>query len=148
MLCRVSSCTFDTCNTLLFPDGISKEAIILTCSPLSQFAVTLVTSRPEDAFIDLIANSILGAIMLSIAVKNPVYILSSTVSAMLFISLSILSLKHLSNVFIFTVLSLTIIVLLEVTTAKNSVVSAFNDHCIFLSFTNSVANNHILIEVI
>ena len=62
---------------MLFPDAFSKEALILTCSPRSEFAVTLVTSRPEYEFVDLIANSILEAMMLSIAVKiqfcNPVF---------------------------------------------------------------------------
>ena len=79
-LCRVSSFTFDTCRILLFPDAFSKEALIPTCSPRSEFAVTLVTSHPEDAFRDLIANSILGATTLSIAVKITFCILSSTVS--------------------------------------------------------------------
>ena len=69
MLCRVSSFTFDTCSMLLFPDAFPKEALFPTCSPRSEFAATLVTSRTDDAFIDLIANSILAATMLSIAVK-------------------------------------------------------------------------------
>ena len=66
---RVASFPFDTCNALLFPDAFSKEALIPTFFPRSEFAVTLVISRPEGAFIDLIANSILGATMLSMAVK-------------------------------------------------------------------------------
>ena len=57
VLCRVSSFTFDTCSILLFPDAFSKKALIPTCSPRSEFAVTLVSSRPEDEFIDLIAKS-------------------------------------------------------------------------------------------
>ena len=69
MFCRVSSFTFDTHSMSLFSDAFSKKALIPTHSPRSQFAVTLVTSRPEDAFIDLFANSILGATMLSIAAK-------------------------------------------------------------------------------
>ena len=76
MLCRVSSFTFDTRSILLFPDEFSKEALIPTCSPSSEFAVTLVTSRPEDAFIDLIANSILGATMLTIAINIEFSVLS------------------------------------------------------------------------
>ena len=68
MSCRVSSFTFDTPSVLLFPDACSKEALIPTCSLRSELADTLVASRPEDAFIDLIANSILGVTMLSIAV--------------------------------------------------------------------------------
>ena len=63
MFSRVSSFTFGTRSVLLFSDAFSKEALIPTRSPRSEFAVTLVTSRPEDAFIDLIANSILGATM-------------------------------------------------------------------------------------
>ena len=70
MSCRVSSFTFDTPSVLLFPDGFSKEVLICTCSLRSEFADTLVASRPEDAFIDLIANSSLGATMLSIAMKT------------------------------------------------------------------------------
>ena len=50
---------------IVVSDEFSKEALIPTCSPQSEFAVTLVASCPEDAFIDLIANSILGATMLS-----------------------------------------------------------------------------------
>ena len=61
MFCRVSSFTFDTTNVLLFPDAFSKEVLIPTCSLRSEFADTVVASRPEDAFIDLIASSILGA---------------------------------------------------------------------------------------
>ena len=70
MLCRVSSFTFDTCSILLFPDAFSKEALIPTCFPRSEFAVTLVTPRPEDAFIELITNFNLGATMLSIPVRT------------------------------------------------------------------------------
>ena len=92
-LFRVSSFTFDTCSTLLFQDAFSKEALTPACSPRSEFAVTLVASRPEDAFIDLPASSISGAIMLSIAVNIAFYILSSTVPTILLISLSILSIK-------------------------------------------------------
>ena len=118
-LCRVSSFTFDTCSILLFPDAFSKEALIPTCSPRSAFAVTLVASRPEDAFIDLIADSIFGATMLTIAVKIAFCILSSTVSTILLISLSILSLKHLSKVLTFTVLSIIAILLLEASIVKS-----------------------------
>ena len=105
MLCRVSSYLLDTCSILLFRDAFSKEVLILTCSPRSEFVVTLVTSRPEDAFIHLIANSILGVTMLSKAVKIAFCILFSTVSTKLLISLSIFSLKHLSKGFTFIVLS-------------------------------------------
>ena len=69
MLCRVSSFAFDTPSVLLFLDAFSKEALIPTCSLRSEFADTLVTSRPEGAFIDLIASSILGAAIISIAAK-------------------------------------------------------------------------------
>ena len=78
MFCRVSSFTFDTPNVLLFPDAFSKEVLIPTCSLRSEFADTLVASRPEDAFIDLIASSILGATIFSIAVKIAFCSLSST----------------------------------------------------------------------
>ena len=72
--------------------------------PRSEIAVTLVAFRPEDAFFDLMAHSTLGATMLSKAIKIGFYILSSTVSTILLISLSILLLKHLSKIFTFTVL--------------------------------------------
>ena len=59
MLCRVSSFTFDTSSVSLFLDVFSREALTPTRSLRSDFAETLVASRPEDAFIDLIASSIL-----------------------------------------------------------------------------------------
>ena len=119
MLFRISSFTFDTCSTLSFPDAFSKGAFIPKCSQHSQFAVILVASRPQDAFIDLFANSILGATMLSIAVKTKFWIPSSTVSTIRLISLSTLSLKHLSKVFRFTVFSLVAKLLLGVPTVKS-----------------------------
>ena len=117
-LCRVSSFTFDITWVSLFPDAFSKEALIPACSLRSEFTDTLVTSRPEDALIDLIANSILGATILSIAVRIAFCILSSTVSTILFISLSILSLKHLSRVFTFIAFQLSTELLLKVPTVK------------------------------
>ena len=69
MLIRVSSFPFGTCSTFLCPDAFSKEASIPACFPRSQYAVTRIASRPEDAGNYLIANSISGATMLSIAVK-------------------------------------------------------------------------------
>ena len=119
MLCRVSSFTFDTPSVLLFSDAFSKEVLISRCSLRSEFAVTLVASRPEDAFNDLIANSILRATMLLIAVKIAFCILSSTVSTILLISLSILPFKHLSKVFTFIAFPLTTELLLEIPTAKS-----------------------------
>ena len=119
MLCRVSSYTFHTCSILSFPDAFSKGPLNTTCSTRSEFAVTLVAFRREDAFIDLIANSILGATMLSIAVKIAFWILSSTASTILHISLSILSLKHLSKVSTFTAFSLVLKLLPEVPTVKS-----------------------------
>ena len=98
---RASSFILVTPIVLLFSDAFSKEALIPACSLHSEFADTLVTSRPEDAFNDLIAYSIFAATMLSMAAKIAFCILSSTVSTILFISLSILSLKHLSKVFTF-----------------------------------------------
>ena len=70
MLFRVSSFPFETCCILLFPDAFPEEASIPKCSLQSEFAATLVASCPEDTLIDLTANSILGATMLSIAVKS------------------------------------------------------------------------------
>ena len=68
---------------------------------------------------DLIANSILGATILSIAVRIAFCILSSTVSTILFISLSILSLKHLSRVFTFIAFQLSTELSLKVPTVKS-----------------------------
>ena len=76
------------------------------CSPRSEFAVTLVASGPVDAFIDLIANSTLGATVQSIAVKIAPCIPFLTASTLLLISVSTFSLKHLSKVFTFNVFSL------------------------------------------
>ena len=108
MLLRVSSFAFNTSSVLFLSDEFLQEAVIPTRSPRSELAVTLAASRPEDAFIDLTANSILGVIILSIAVKLAFRILSSTVSTMLPISLSILSLKNLSQVWTFTAFSLAV----------------------------------------
>ena len=99
--------------------AFSKKALVPTCSLRSEFADTLVTSRREDAFIDLIANSILGAIMLSKVVKIAFCILSSTVSMILLISLSIFSLKHLSKVFTLIAFPLITELFLEVPTVKS-----------------------------
>ena len=87
--------------------------VLLMCSQRSEFAVTLVAFRAEDAFYDLIAHSILGAMSLSIEVKIAFPILSSTVSIILLVSLSTNSLKHQSKVFTFTVVSLVIKLLPE-----------------------------------
>ena len=119
MLFRVSSFTFGTLSTVLFSDALSKETIIPTSSPRSEFAVALVAFCREGAFIGLIYSSILGATMLSIAVKFVFWILSSTVSTILFISLSILSLKHLPKVFTFTASSLVAKLLPQVPTVKS-----------------------------
>ena len=96
---RVSSFTFDKCNTLLFSDAFSEWAVIPICSPLSEYAMTLIASCPADALIGLIAKSILEATILSKSIKIAFWVLSSTVSTILLFSLSILSSKHLSRVF-------------------------------------------------
>ena len=69
MLIRVPSFPFDTCDTFLIPDAFSKETIIPTFSPRSEVDGRLIATHPEDAFVDLTANSIYAAIMLSIAAK-------------------------------------------------------------------------------
>ena len=74
-------------------------------SPRSDFAVRLVAFRPQDAFIDLIAKSISGATILSIAIKIRFWILSSTAFKILPISPSILSLNHLYQDFTFKIFS-------------------------------------------
>ena len=68
-------------------------------SPCSEFAVTLAASRPEDAFIDLTANSFLGEIMLSIVVKITFWILSSTVSMISLCLYPILYQSYQSDIF-------------------------------------------------
>ena len=57
-----------------------KDDVIPISSPRSKFAVTLVASHLEHAFIDLIANSILRATIPSLVVKIAFRILSSTMS--------------------------------------------------------------------
>ena len=104
---RVSSFTFNSWIVLFFPDKFSGVSVIPMCFPRSELAITLVASRPHDAFFDLIANSTLGWIILFIAVKIAFWNLSSTVATILPFSVSILSLKHLSKVFKFTTFSLT-----------------------------------------
>ena len=95
---RVSSFVFNLFSVLFRSDTFAKKEFTPTRYPRSEFALTLIASRPEDAFIDLTANSTLGLKILSIAVKIAFWILSSTVSAMFPISLSTLSKKNLSNV--------------------------------------------------
>ena len=46
-----------------------RGAVIPMCSPRSELPITLVASRPDDAFIDLIPNSFLRVIIITIAVK-------------------------------------------------------------------------------
>ena len=76
LLFRVSSLVLNTCGVTFFLNTFSKRAVTTMSSPRSEFAMTLVASRPENAFIDLIFNSFLGATKLSIAVKIPFRILS------------------------------------------------------------------------
>ena len=57
-----------------------KDDVIPISSPRSKFAVTLVASHPEQAFFDLIANSILRATIPSLVVKIAFRILSLTMS--------------------------------------------------------------------
>ena len=118
ILSRVSSFVINTCSVIFLSDTFSKGAVIPMCSPRSGFVVTLVASRLEDAFIDLTANSILGVILLSIAVKIAFWILSSTVSTKLPVSLSIFSLKHPSKVLTYTKISLAAELLLELLTVS------------------------------
>ena len=67
-------------NVLFLSDTFSRGAVIFVRSPRSGLAIKLVASRPDDELIDLIADSISGVIILSIAVKIAFWILSSTVS--------------------------------------------------------------------
>ena len=98
---------FNTCSVLFLSHTFSKGAVIPEWFPRSEFAMTLVASRPEDAFIDLLADSISRTTILSSAVKIAFWILSWTVSTILLIFLSIFSLKQVSKVFTVTVFSLT-----------------------------------------
>ena len=117
MLFRVSSFVLNTCNVLFVSE--TKEAVIPMCSPRSKSAVTLVASRPEVAFIDLIGSSISGVTIQPIAVKFAFWILFSTVSERLIISLLILSMQHLFKVFTFTVFLLVIKFLSEIPTVNS-----------------------------
>ena len=118
---RVSSFTFDICNSLWFQDAFSKKAVSPSCPPHSEFALTMIASRLEDAFIDLFAKSIFGTTVLSMAVvvKIAFWFLYSTVSTKILFSLSILSLYYLFKVFKITVFSLVTNLLLEVPKVKS-----------------------------
>ena len=94
ILFRVSFFVLSTYNVLFLSDSFWKGAVIPMLSPRSEFAVTLMASYPEDAFIDVVANSISGTTMLSIALKIAFWILASPMSTMLHISLSVFSLYH------------------------------------------------------
>ena len=61
ILFRVSSSTFDKFTPFLFSDVFLKGAVIPINCPRSELGMTLVAICPGDAFIDLIAISILGA---------------------------------------------------------------------------------------
>ena len=102
LIFRVWSFVTNACCVLSLSDTISKTAEILMCCPRAEFTTTLVLSRPDDSFFDLIAKSISGVILISTAVKVAFWILASTVSTILPISLSIPSLKLLSKVFTLT----------------------------------------------
>ena len=106
MLFRVSSIVINTCIVLFLSDTFSEGPQIPMYSPSSDFTMRLVASCPVDGFIDLTANTILGGIILSFAVRIGFWILSLTVSTILPISLSIFSIKFFSEVFTFTKFSL------------------------------------------
>ena len=88
-----------------FRNAFKEGALIPLRSHRFEFAVTLATFRPDDAFIDLTSNSIFRVIISSIEVRVSFWILFSTISTILSVSLSIFSLKHLSNVRTFSVFS-------------------------------------------
>ena len=71
-----------------------------------KLTIAMATSCSDDAFYDLIANSILGVMILSIAVKIAIKILSATVSTSMPILLATLSGKVLPKVWTSTVFSL------------------------------------------
>ena len=60
MLCRASSFTFEHLLYCCIQLRFQKKVISPACSLQSEFADTLAASRPEDAFTDLIANSVLS----------------------------------------------------------------------------------------
>ena len=82
------------------PSGylFKKGAKFPMCSPCYDFANTLVSFRPENAFFEPIPNSIIGVISLSKLVKYVFRILSSTKSTIIPNSLSIYWLKYISKV--------------------------------------------------
>ena len=69
ILFQLSRFALTTCNMLFLSDKFSKGEVVPLCPPHSQFAMTMVAFRPEDAFFDLIANSISGVTLPSIAVR-------------------------------------------------------------------------------
>ena len=91
-----------------FSDTFSKEAFILLCSQRSEYAVTPATSRPDDAFFDHTANSIIRG-------DNIINRGQDCVPALIFSVLNIDTFfpikafnEHLSFVWTFTVFSLVV----------------------------------------
>ena len=94
---------------VLFPSHtFPEEAVTPVSSPLSDYSVILATSRLEDPFFDMTANSTHALTKLSIEVKIAFCIFFLTVSIRLPICLLILPLKHLSNISTFTTFSLVV----------------------------------------
>ena len=111
MFLRVSSIAFKSWNVLCLSDAFSKEVTIPKRSPHSEFSLTLVASRREDASFDLTANSKLGVIILSmasLAVEIEFWIIFSTVSTSLLSCPWILSLKQLCKIWIIIAFTLVV----------------------------------------
>ena len=107
VLClRVSSFKSVSRKVLFLSDAFPSGAEIPSYFPCSKFAVTQLMSHPDEAILDTIAISIFGVKILSIAVKIAFWILTLTSSTTLCISLVILSIGFLSNVWTNTEISL------------------------------------------
>ena len=90
---RVLSVKLSSWNVSILSKAFSKRVVIPDCSSRAELAKTRATSRADDAFIDLTANSILGVIKLFTVAQMAFYILPSTVSTTLLTSLANLSMR-------------------------------------------------------
>ena len=121
---------FSSLNVSFFWDGFSTRFVTLGYSSRSELAITLAISRPNDAFNDLSANSILVLIKLFTWIEKAIWNLPSGVSSILPISLVILSLRHPSNCLYFQLLQLINIILLKISAVDSG--PATLKSCLFL----------------
>ena len=102
MIFRVSSVIFNTCYVLFLSHRFSRRAVTPMCSPRFEFAVTLFASRSEEALLTLLLFDFKS----NNSIKSGQYCVLDCLrprKQYYSFALSILSIKHLSKVFTFTV---------------------------------------------